>query len=67
MFTIIDVDQIVKDQNGDKRVIPYLIKLELLQKQFNIDINYKDIENQSFESDLCYCKLTDRFYAVFQE
>lgn len=30
MFTIIDVDQIVKDANGDKRVIPYLIKLELL-------------------------------------
>lgn len=67
MFTIIDVDQIVKDQNGDKRVIPYLIKLELLQKQFNIDINYKDIEHQSFESNLCYYKITDRFYAVFQE
>lgn len=67
MFAIIDVDQIVKDQNGDKRVIPYLIKLELLQKQFNIDVNYKDIENQSFESNLCYCKITDRFYVVFQE
>lgn len=67
MFAIIDVDQIVNDANGDKRVIPYLIKLELLQKQFNIDVNCKDIENQSFESDLCYCKLTDRFYAVFQE
>ena len=67
MFAIIDVDQIVNDANGDKRVIPYLIKLELLQKQFNIDVNYRDIENQSFESDLCYCKLTDRFYAVFRE
>ena len=67
MFAIIDVDQIVNDANGDKRVIPYLIKLELLQKQFNIDVNYKDIENQFFESDLCYCKLTDRFYVVFQE
>lgn len=67
MFAIIDVEQIVNDANGDKRVIPYLIKLELLQKQFNIDVNYKNIENQSFESDLCYCKLTDRFYAVFQE
>lgn len=67
MFAIIDVEQIVNDANVDKRVIPYLIKLELLQKQFNIDVNYKDIENQSFESDLCYCKLTDRFYAVFRE
>ena len=30
MFAIIDVEQIVNDANGDKRVIPYLIKLELL-------------------------------------
>jgi hypothetical protein len=30
MFAIIDVDQIVNDSNGDKRAIPYLIKLELL-------------------------------------
>lgn len=67
MVTIIDVDDIVKQQMGQRELIPYLIKLQLKENQFNIDINYGDIKNQSFESNLCYCKLTDRFYAIFQE
>lgn len=67
MITIIDVEDIVNQQLGSKELIPYLIKLQLLEKQFKIDINYQNIKDQVFEDSLCYYKLSDRYYIVFQE
>lgn len=53
--------------NGDKDVIPYLIKIYLKEHGFKVKINLKNIKNQKFESNLCYYKITDDYYIVFEE
>ena len=67
MICLIDINEIIQMSNGDKDVIPYLIKIYLKEHGFKVKINLKNIKNQKFESNLCYYKITDDYYIVFEE